>query len=78
MIKNLLKGKSKMEKQRPQLFFKSINFNDGTKIEFEHNSIVVFTGANNSGKSQILKDAENISDKSYHLPTVVIKQAEHI
>lgn len=77
MIKNLLKGKSKMEKQRPQLFFKSINFNDGTKIELEHNSIVVFTGANNSGKSQILKDAENISDKSYHLPTVVVKQVEH-
>ena len=66
-----------MEKKRPQLFFKNIIFNDGTKIELEHNAVVVFTGSNNSGKSQILKDAENISDKSYHLPTVVIKQAEH-
>ena len=48
----------------PQIFFKSITFNDNTKLNLEHNSIIVFTGANNCGKSQILKDAENFLDAS--------------
>ena len=77
MIRKLCKGKVKMEKQRPELFFKNITFNDETRIELQHNSIIVFTGANNSGKSQVLKDAENISDKYYSFPTVVIKNAEY-
>lgn len=77
MIRKLCKGKVNMEKQRPELFFKNITFNDETRIELQHNSIIVFTGANNSGKSQVLKDAENISDKSYSFPTVVIKNAEY-
>lgn len=38
--------------EKPQIFFKSVTFNDGTELSLDHNSIVVFTGANNSGKSQ--------------------------
>ena len=60
----------------PEVFFRSITFNDGTKIELEHNSIIVFTGANNCGKSQILKDAENCLDASNQAPKVVISNFE--
>lgn len=65
-----------MSKQRPQLFFKTITFNDGKKIEIQNNSIIVFTGANNSGKSQALRDASDIGDCSRSLPTIVIQKAE--
>lgn len=63
--------------QRPKIFIKSISFNDNTIISFERNSIVVFTGANNSGKSQILKDIES----HFHHPNeripVVMNTLEH-
>ena len=48
----------------PQVFMQSIAFNDSTVLPLTCNSIVVFTGANNSGKSQILRDIENCLDKS--------------
>lgn len=38
------------------VFVRSITFNDNTNIQFGHSDIVVFTGSNNSGKSQVLKD----------------------
>jgi len=41
---------------KPEVFVKNITFNDGSIIEFNKSDIVVFTGANNSGKSQLLKD----------------------
>ena len=47
----------------PQVFMQSIAFNDSTVLPLTCNSIVVFTGANNSGKSQILRDIENCLDK---------------
>ena len=37
--------------EKPQVFLKSITFNDDTQLSIKHNSIIVFTGANNSGKS---------------------------
>lgn len=63
--------------QKPQVFLKGITFNDDTQLPLEHNSIVVFTGANNSGKSQVLKDAEHCLDKSNQTPTIVIKSTEY-
>lgn len=63
--------------QKPQVFFKSITFNDGTQLSLKHNSIIVFTGANNSGKSQVLKDAEHCLDKSNSTSTIVIKDSEY-
>lgn len=63
-----------VEDQRPQVFMQSIIFNDGTVLPLNRNSIVVFTGANNSGKSQILKDLENYLNKSNEGLKVVIKE----
>ena len=40
---------------QPQVFLKKIMFNDDTELALSNNSIVVFTGANNCGKSQVLK-----------------------
>ena len=62
--------------KKPQIFFKSITFNDGTQLQLDCNSIIVFTGANNSGKSQVLKDAEICLNSSDASPTIVIKDAE--
>ena len=60
--------------QTPKVFFKSITFNDGTKITLNHNSIIVFTGANNCGKSQVLRDAEyNLCTQN----TPIIKHATY-
>ncbi|MDU7502639.1 MAG: AAA family ATPase, partial [Finegoldia magna] len=42
-----------------------------------HNSVIVFTGANNSGKSQALRDIETGLDKSNYLKTIVIKDIEY-
>ena len=49
-------------------------FNDGTVLEVSSNDIVVFVGANNSGKSQSLKDI----NKAFINPAlnVVVKQIE--
>lgn len=48
-----------MQTGKPQVFLKSITFNDGTQLLLNQNSIVVFTGANNSGKSQALRDVKD-------------------
>ena len=63
--------------QKPQVYLKTIVFNDGTLLNLNHNSIVVFTGANNSGKSQVLKDIENGLNKQYPLSTVVAQTLEY-
>lgn len=62
--------------QKPQVFLKGVTFNDGTQLPLKHNSIIVFTGANNCGKSQVLKDVEHCLDNSNHTPTIVIKNFE--
>ena len=63
--------------QTPQIFIQSISFNDNTVIPLASNSIVVFTGANNSGKSQILRDIENCLNKSNENLQVVIKNLQY-
>ena len=52
---------------KPQLFVKSLTFNGGTSLNLTPNSIVVFTGANNSGKSQVLKDLERFPDEDLQI-----------
>jgi len=44
---------------RPEVFISSIDFNDNTHYDFLNSDIVVFTGANNSGKSQVLRDIKS-------------------
>ena len=53
---------------------KKLIFNDGTELEVSPNDIVVFVGANNSGKSQSLKDI----NKAFANPSfnIVVKQIE--
>lgn len=41
------------------IFVDSITFNDGNVLKFCKSDITVFTGANNSGKSQILRELNN-------------------
>lgn len=62
---------------KPQLFVKSLTFNDGTSLNLTPNSIVVFTGANNSGKSQVLKDLERFPDEDLRSGTIVVKDCEY-
>lgn len=70
------KGAKETTVQKPQVFLKNITFNDDTLLPLEHNSIIVFTGANNSGKSQVLKDVEVCLDESNQTPSIVIKNIE--
>lgn len=64
-------------KERPQIYFSSIRFNDDTILKLEKNSIVVFTGPNNSGKSQVLKDLELSLNCANHADKTVIKSSEN-
>lgn len=61
------------DEQIPQVFMQSISFNDDTVIPLNCNSIVVFTGANNCGKSQILRDVENSLNKTNENAQIIIK-----
>lgn len=72
-----LKDIETTDTKKPQVFLKNLTFNDGTKLSLNHNSVIVFTGANNSGKSQALRDIETDLDKSNYLKTIVIKDIEY-
>ena len=63
--------------EKPRVFIKSIKFNDDTQLPISYNSVIVFAGANNSGKSQVLRDVEMGLDESNSLPTIVIKDIEY-
>lgn len=45
-------------KKKPQIFVEKLYFNDGYNLSLGHSDIVIFTGANNAGKSQVLKDID--------------------
>jgi AAA15 family ATPase/GTPase len=63
--------------QRPEVFVKSITFNDNNTFEFNRSDIIVFTGANNSGKSQVLKEIycsfQPKDARLYGLPKIATK-----
>lgn len=63
-------------KPKPRVFLKTITFNDDVQLTLKQNSIIVFTGSNNSGKSQVLKDVESYLDQSNQKSTIVIKSVE--
>ncbi|MDR2424429.1 MAG: hypothetical protein LBD59_06860 [Prevotellaceae bacterium] len=46
------------EYQKQEVFIDKNTFNDGQTLHFNVPDIVVFTGANNAGKSQVLRDIE--------------------
>lgn len=72
-----LEDNETIARQKPQVFLKNITFNDDTKLSLNYNSVIVFTGANNSGKSQVLRDVETGLDNSNSFPTIVIKNIEY-
>ena len=45
-----------------QIFIEKLSFNDGTELKIGHSDIIIFTGANNAGKSQVLKDIDTMMD----------------
>ena len=56
---------------RPEVYIKSITFNDSSVFDFDKKDIIVFTGANNAGKSQVLREIiQNFESPSS--PTKVI------
>lgn len=48
----------------PKIFVDKLRFNDGTELKIGHSDIVIFTGANNAGKSQVLKDIDQLMSKN--------------
>ena len=65
-------------KERPKVFIERIIFNDNTVLELDPNSIVVFTGANNSGKSQVLRDIELFVENKHCAISKVVKNCNII
>lgn len=63
--------------EQPKAFIQSISFNDGTVLELEPNSIIVFVGANNSGKSQVLRDIEKSFQDSAAKTSIVISHLSY-
>ena len=56
--------------EETKVYIDNITFNDGSSFCFNQSDIVVFTGANNSGKSQVLRDIKNyMSDKN--IPRII-------
>ena len=75
-------GESKVEQraddyEQPKAFIQNISFNDETVLELEPNSIIVFVGANNSGKSQVLRDVERSFQDSTAKLSIVISRLSY-
>lgn len=61
---------------KPEVFIKNITFNDGNTFNFNEFDIVVFTGANNVGKSQVLRDIEQHIQSGNDKTTPVINNID--
>lgn len=61
-------------KEKAGGYISKLHFNDTTDLEIQQNSIVIFVGPNNAGKSQALKDIYNLSEKK--VPSVVVSDIE--
>lgn len=59
----------------PKYFVKHLSFNDESEIDVGRDSIVVFVGANNAGKSRSLKDVSSLV-KHQKARTLVVKKAD--
>ena len=62
--------------EKPRLIIKKLSFNDGTTVELNNGSVLVFTGANNCGKSQVLKDIEQKVGSSSGMKSIVLADCE--
>ena len=53
--------------EEPQVYITDITFNSGESFSLKDSDIVVFTGANNVGKSQVLRDIQHsFENPNYH------------
>jgi predicted ATPase len=59
-----------MSISRPNVWIDSVVFNDGSKVSFSHNDIVVVVGPNNSGKSEFLREISKRCEDA-RIPRVV-------
>ncbi len=66
-------AKSPPDPDRAQVHVKRLVFSDGVELELQRNSIVVFTGANNVGKSTALRETYRYL-KEYSTPRRVISK----
>lgn len=60
----------------PQIFISKLEFNDNTVMDLSSSDIVIFTGANNAGKSQVLRDIDNKMSKDTH-KTIVLQSLQY-
>lgn len=60
---------------QPKIYITKLKFNDGTEISLSPSDIIIFTGANNVGKSQVLRDIHAKAILSSN-PKIVIKDAD--
>jgi len=74
---------------RPKIYITKLTFNDGTEIDLNPSDIVIFTGANNAGKSQVLRDIHAkailsnnskivLKDADFSFEGDIIEISEHI
>lgn len=61
---------------KASVWIKEIEFNDGTKVNFSKNDIVVFVGPNNAGKSASLKEANKLIKSNEDQTAKVLKRVE--
>ena len=64
------------QEEKPRVVIRKLSFNDGSSTNLTENSIIVFTGANNCGKSQVLRDIERRIDSSNALKSIVLADCE--
>jgi len=62
--------------KQPKVYFERLQFNDGSSITLNENSIVVFTGANNCGKSQVLRELENRVNPNSGSRSIILSNCE--
>ncbi|MCQ2181959.1 MAG: ATP-binding protein [Bacteroidales bacterium] len=64
-----------IKKCEPKVFIEKLKFNSGQVFDFENSDIIVFTGSNNVGKSQVLRDIMHYFEKK-ESPKVVVSDVE--
>lgn len=62
--------------EKVKVWISELEFNDNSKIEFDENDIVVFVGANNVGKSAVLKEINKLLGAK-SIPTKILKNLEY-
>lgn len=62
---------------KPQVFISRLEFNDGSVMDLKSSDIVIFTGANNAGKSQVLRDIDNKMSRDNH-KTIVLRSLQYV